>query len=101
MPREPPPLPISAGWFIFPLDFRVFFDRPLTMGVLDSLNWFVRTDNLIRDFGLATAKQDHVRLENPGIPGFNAGPDEVRYAPPPFDLLSDVGTPAAAFAFPF
>lgn len=101
MPPEPPPIPIAAAWLVPFTLFQVTFDRPLTGAVLDNLNWTVRTANLLRDFGLATAAGNNVGLANPGIPGFVPGPDEVIYSPPPFDVLSDIGIPAAAFTFPF
>ena len=99
MPPEPPPIPISAGWLIEFTAFQVSFDRPLTAGRLDNRNWSVRTNGFRRDFALATAAGNNVGLLNPGIPGFVPGPDQVRYLPPPFDLLSSAGTPAAGFTF--
>lgn len=89
-------MPISAEWMP-DNSVQVLFDRELAPGVLDPSNWHA-TESVSRfGFNTASAAGSVVTLSNRFAAG--VGPSLVLdYAPPPFDLLSLQGTPAAAFA---
>lgn len=74
------------------------FDRVLRPGPLDHLNWRIIENNK-RRLGAApcTSAGTIVRCRMGG-PAIFAGPNEVDYLPPPFDVASSHGVPAAAFA---
>jgi len=96
---DPPPVPVVAH-FGAPYA-TVEFDRRLTGGPISTGNWFVRVANLQKNITNVDVEGHVPRLVDVlcsvgGIP--NAGPDVVSYSPPPFDLTSLTGIPAAAFA---
>lgn len=96
----PAPVPLVPAFFAVgpPPTVTVTFDRALAPGVLANPNWFVRFNGL-RYFILSAVAPGGATVildldgTNPN-PGFN----EVAYTPPPFDVLADCGTPAAAFS---
>ena len=99
MASDPPPVPLAAHFY--GAIATVEFDRFLTSGPLDVSNWFVRYGGLSKTVNAADA-EGHVPgildlyLLAGGVP--NPGPDVVSYSPPPFDVVSRTGIPAAAFA---
>lgn len=95
MPEAPPPIPIAAS-FVDPV-LTVQFDRQLQPGLLDEGNWVFRWANDLYFVLDATAVADTVVCNSvPDV--LDPGPDVVSYSPPPFDVISLLGTPAAAFS---
>lgn len=89
------PVPVLAQWAS--PRARVWFSTPITAGVLDVTNWFVRVGNRSQSLFTATAiAPNYVELLSIGS-GPDIGPDVVSYSPPPFDVVGP-GGPAAAFA---
>lgn len=75
----------------------VQFSTSLTLGPLDTGNWFVRVGNRSQTIFTAVASApDLVLLTSIGS-GPNPGPDVVSYSPPPFDVIGPPG-PAPAFS---
>lgn len=94
-----PPLPIGATFAQTSRILTVTFDRRLTAAALDGRNWGGRILNDLWGGPLgpgwtATGNQASGPLSK-GFP--DAGPDVCWYDPPPFDVISDKGLPAAAF----
>lgn len=96
MPHSPP-APASATWAGGSDYLIVTFDRVLEKGVLDFGNWTARHTNVTWTCTAASAAGRIVTctmlagVEDPGA-------QICHYAPPPFDVLSAFGIPAAAFS---
>lgn len=92
---SPPPAPILATWSN--PDAFITFSTPLTPGVLDHTNWFVRVGDFARGPGSAVMVPPNVvKVTTIGFAP-DPGPNVVGYSPPPFDVIGP-GGPAAAFA---
>ena len=93
---DTPPIPIAATLELLSGDWSVTFNRPLQPGSLDSGNWTFRASGQLFITPTATAAGPVVSgTATAGLP--DLGPDVVNYAPPPFDVISVTGLPAAAF----
>lgn len=80
------------------MTLRVVFDRHLIDGPIDHNTWWVNVLNT-RYNGAAPASVSGKVVTCPmgaGIPAMNSG--VANYEPPPFDVRSRTGEPAAAFA---
>lgn len=101
MPRSPP-LPLGATIAVATAEVIVTFDRPLTPGASDALNWLIKAN-----IGAGA------KTYTPAGPGVIAGstvtlqtvagglafpPLGVTYSATPPDVTSTFGIPAAAFA---
>jgi hypothetical protein len=76
----------------------VQFDRPLQADpALDVANWTVRLGNFLQVVSSAVAAGSIVTLQRTNGPG-QPGADVVSFAPPPDDVISAAGLPAAAFS---
>ena len=91
------PIPLSAVYDAEKSQLTVTFDRPLQSGALEGSNWTWRFAGTLYDAAGAEADGTMVLLD--GSPtGFEPGADVVNYSPPPFDVVSAGGEPAAAFS---
>ena len=100
--RPEPPLPIGVDWIPFLNKFAVFFDQPLApAGPVDFLNWIAWFNNRRFDATAAEVSGNQVLCKRgfAGVP--DVRPNQVDFSPPPFDVLSDKGIPAAAFRLLF
>ena len=94
---NPPPVPLEAWWDASSEILQVVFDRGLQTATLAASNW---TMSLNGDLyyaltAAAAAESVYCHMETPvGI----GGPDGVDYLASPPDVISTLGTPAAAFA---
>lgn len=79
----------------------MYFDRNLQAGVLNRLIWEMRLADVRYGFDSAIAVNNFVYLIRNPFPTPDPGPDYVKWTPPPFDVISDWGIPAAAFTLPF
>jgi len=94
---NPPPVPLTAFWDPSPHILQVVFDRGLQTATLAASNWSMSFDgNLYYAItAAATAESVYCHMETPGGLG---GPDGVDYLASPPDVISALGTPAAAFS---
>lgn len=77
--------------------FSITFDRPLAAGPLAAANYFMRAGNVI--WGALTAGASDNQVTGSAEPGgIDVGADIISYTPPPFDVTTPLGLPAAAFA---
>lgn len=91
------PTPVSAAFNVAGLTWSVTFNQPLPAGPLNVGNWTMRATN--DDYNAVTAVAAGNVVSGTAVlllPGI--GPDEINYAPPPFDVTSLLGLPADAFA---
>lgn len=95
-----PPIPIGATFAQAATILTVTFDRPLAPAALDGQNWGAR---ILGDLwsgplgpGWVTAGNQAFGHLAKGFP--NVGPDVCWYDPPPHDVISTKGVPAATFA---
>lgn len=94
-----PPIPVGATLATGAAVLTVQFDRPLAPGVLAHGNWTTRGTNAGNRTGqppCAAAGHDVTCSMTAALP--DVGPDRCSYTPPPFDVQSTYGIPAAAFA---
>ena len=91
----PPPLPINAIW-VDEGSARCTFDRPLTPGALNAANWLASYGGTDWVFTTAAASGSQVNLSG-AMPSGLQPETRIKYDPPPFDVRSLPGTPAAAF----
>jgi hypothetical protein len=91
------PVPILAEWLSLPARVRVTFDRPLTADpALDPSTWYAYRTGFLYTCTAAAASGSQVLCSlSKSDPAVKS--DSVTYQPPPFDVLSSVGVPAAAF----
>lgn len=90
------PVPISAVKSGLPPIVTVTYDRPLTADpALDVGNWYAYVGGWLYTCTAAAASGNQVVVtlaaSDPSI-----NPDSVTYDPPPYDVLSSIGVPAAA-----
>lgn len=95
------PLPISGTFTVSTSVLVMDFDRPLIAGPVDAANWSVHHATTKYNGAVATAAtpgphQVTVQLF-PGFPPPSPG-SRAYYNPPPFDVRSLSGSPAALFA---
>lgn len=97
-PREPP-VPIGATYSTGAKTLTVTFDRQLTPGFVDGANWTGRYSNKLHSGplfpGMIVAGATVSAVMVAGL--VNVGPDVTHYNPPPFDVQSSFGVPAAGF----
>lgn len=100
MPPEPP-LPIGATYSVGGCLLTVTFDQPLTPGLSAAQNWYHTSKNgppviLWNAVPAIIAGNTVAATMAAAVP---PGPltGTCQYKPPPFDVLSDRGIPAAAF----
>jgi len=96
-PNAPPPVPLGAFWDQGRQILQVVFDRWLQTATLAASNWILSFDG---DLYLATeassaAESVYCQMITPGGLG---GTDGVDYLAAPPDVVSALGTPAAAFS---
>jgi len=96
-PSAPPPVPLGAWWDQSSLILQVVFDRGLQTATLAASNWTMALDgNLYYPITAASAGESvYCQMETPGGLG---GPDGVDYLASPPDVISVLGTAAAAFS---
>ena len=90
-------MPTNATWFAFPgIHLIVDFQHQLEPGPVDHTNWTAvhGLTNYIATAAAVAGNQVTIQMLNNGI-GFGA--NRCTYAPPPFDVRTPHGTPAAAF----
>lgn len=92
-----PPVPIAAIYEVAINRLTVTFDSPLNpQPILGNTITFRVADNLRRATAVVAAGSTVQASSTPIFP--NAGPDIVRYRPPPFDIKAAVTLiPAPAF----
>lgn len=99
MPHSPP-LPIGATFSSGTNLLTVTFDRTLTGAPISGANWTGRYSGQLYSGpvgpGMVAAGNRVLGTMAPGI--VNPGADVTHFNPPPFDVLSSFGIPAAAFA---
>ena len=96
-PNAPPPVPLAASWDPSPRILQVVFDRVLQTATLAASNWSLSLDG---DLYYATeafsaGESVYCQMQTPGGLG---GPDGVDYLATPPDVISALGTAAAAFS---
>ena len=91
------PQPVAATYSVLAQSFTVTFNRNLTPGILNGLNWTMRPGGFLRVGNVVSALANVVSgTTNPHILG--PALDTIQYAPPPSDVLAARdSTPAAAF----
>lgn len=93
---ENPPVPIAATLAFATGVWSVQFDKPLSSGALDPLNWtFVATNTAFAASSAAAAGDTVSGASTNEGPFFDS--DRVDYAPPPNDVIDLQGRPAASF----
>lgn len=94
-----PPVPIFATFAQTAKILTVTFDRRLTTAVLDGTNWDARVLGVHLSGPLGPGMTAAGSVVTGRLTGFlpDPGPDVCSFSPPPFDVLSDKGLPAAAF----
>lgn len=98
MAQLDPPVPILAQWFGFPANHVIVtFNHQLAPGVLDHTNWtaIFGLQAYAGSAAVAAGNTVNVTMVNAGI---GAPVNSVTYTPPPFDVRTPHGTPAAGFA---
>jgi len=96
-PDEQPPVPIGAIWDPSLQILQVGFDRVLQPATLAASNWSMSFDGDLYYATEASSAGESVYcpMETTGSPG---GPAGVDYLATPPDVISALGTPAAAFS---
>lgn len=94
-------MPVSGTFSSFLAYLLLNFDRPLQPGPIDPLNWQLRYNSTLWNgvginAGLPAAHHVSGTFTNTGIP--QPPGTFLYYLPPPFDVVSTFGKPAAAFA---
>jgi len=94
---NPPPVPLAALWDPSPQILQVVFDQVLQPATLAASNWTMALagDLYYAITAAAAAESVYCHMETPGGLG---GPDGVDYLASPPDVISALGTPAAAFS---
>lgn len=94
-----PPLPVIAHQRGVGQPVTVDFDQGLQADpAIDTDNWVVRLANNLWETTSASVTGARVTLTIGGFAVPDVGPNVVSFSPPPFDVLSTPGLPAAAFA---
>ena len=93
----PPPVPLAASWDPSPRILQVVFDRGLQTATLAASNWSLSLDGDLYYATEASSAGESVYCpmvtdSNPG------GPDGINYLATPPDVISVLGTAAAAFS---
>lgn len=96
-PSRSPPVPVDCTIKLSSKRAWVTFDRALTTATLDHLNWTLCYALSRKNINSATANATVVTLAWSTSSG-SSDPDAVAYAPPPWDVLDDIGAPAQAFS---
>jgi len=96
-PNAPPPVPLGALWDQALKILQIGFDRSLQTATLAASNWSMSLDGDMYYATEASSAGESVYCpmvtdSNPG------GPDSVGYLATPPDVISALGTPAAAFS---
>jgi len=93
----PPPVPLEAWWDATSEILQVVFDRGLQTATLAASNWTMALDGDLyyAITAAAAAESVYCQMQTPGGLG---GPDGVDYLASPPDVISALGTPAAAFS---
>ena len=96
-PSAPPPVPLGAWWDQSSQILQVVFDRGLQTATLAASNWTMALDGDLyyAITAAAAAESVYCQMETPGGLG---GPDGVDYLASPPDVISVLGTAAAAFS---
>lgn len=96
-PNAPPPVPLGAWWDQENQILQVLFDRWLQTAGLAPSNWSLSFDGDLYLATGASSADDSVYCPMT-TPGGGGGPDGVDYEAFPPDVISALGTPAAAFS---
>ena len=96
-PNAPPPVPLGAYWDQEHKILQIGFDRWLQTATLAASNWSMSFEGDLYYATEASSAGESVYCPmvtdcNPG------GPDGVDYLATPPDVISALGTPAAAFS---
>ena len=96
-PNAPPPVPIAAYWDVTQQVLQVVFDRWLQTATLAASNWSMSFDGELYYATEASSAAESVYcpMVTDGNPGGTAG---VNYLASPPDVISVLGTAAAAFS---
>ena len=96
-PNAPPPVPLAAYWDQEHQILQIVFDRWLQTAPLAASNWGMSFDGDLyyATEALAAAESVYCPMTATGSPG---GPAGVDYLATPPDVISALGTPAAAFS---
>ena len=93
----PPPVPLAAYWDQEHQILQVVFDRWLQTATLAASNWSMifEGDRWVATEASSAAESVYCPMTSFNSPG---GPDGVDYLASPPDVISALGTPAAAFS---
>lgn len=97
------PVPVAARFFLGPARAEVDFSKPLNLGLIDTGNWSAHVNNFLRRPTVAIVRPPPDPPTRVFLAAFNVGTfdmhaNEMTYAPPPFDVVSQEGLQAEAFA---
>jgi len=93
-----PPVPIVAHWDFFPTTrIVVTFNHALQPGAIDHTNWAANFGFTAYSGSAASALGSTVTCNMQNI-GVGVPSNFCSYSPPPFDVKTPHGTPAAAFS---
>ena len=96
-PSAPPPVPLGALWDQSSQILQVVFDRWLQTATLVASNWSMSFDGDMYYATEASSAAESVYCPM-ATPGGLGGPDGVDYLASPPDVISVLGTAAAAFS---
>ena len=96
-PKAPPPVPLGAFWDQENQVLQVVFDRLLQTATLAASNWILSFDGNLYLATEASSAAESVYCQMV-TPGGQGGPDGVDYLATPPDVISTLGTAAAAFS---